>query len=144
MSGPLRHYALRELTCMFAGINLAEGAGDDEFITIEEPEDHFSVTQGADGTVTRSDMASSLLNVNVTLMATSPVNDKLSAIHELDRLTSGGAGVGPFMYANRLGTDTVVAPEAFIMKRPDRNRAKAVGTVTWPFQLVNPKNFNGS
>jgi aminoglycoside phosphotransferase (APT) family kinase protein len=141
---PLRHYSPAEITINFAGLDLNKGAGTDEFVSIEEDEDFFSITKGVDGEVTRNEMPNNTLMCTVTLMASSDTNDKLSAIHELDRKQRGGAGVAPFLYRNRLGTDLVVAAEAFITKRPTRTRAKAVGTVQWVFQVCFPENFNGS
>lgn len=141
---PLRHYNAREITINFAGLDLNKGAGEDEFVSIEEDEDFFTITKGVDGEITRNERPNNSMMVTITLMASSDTNDKLSAIHELDRRTPGGAGVAPFLYRNRLGTDLLASAEAFITKRPTRTRGKQVGTVQWVFQVCFPENFSGS
>ena len=140
----LKHYNAKEITINFATLDLNKGAGPDEFITVEEEEDYFDVTAGVDGELTRNEMPNNAMKVMITLMASSDTNDYLSAIHEADRLTPGGAGVAPFLYRNRLGTDKLVSAEAFIMRRPQRARAKKVGVMQWPFMVTYPANFNGS
>jgi hypothetical protein len=138
------HYAAHEFTVNFSGLDLFEGVSDDEFLTIAESEPRFISKVGVDGTVTRSDVKTVITQVSVILMATSPVNDLLSAIHTLDKLTAGGAGVAPFFAKNRLGTSLIAAPEAWIMKLPDESRGKEVGTVTWEFELANAERHVGS
>jgi hypothetical protein len=141
-----RHYSASEHTVNFAGIDLFSGAGPDEFLTTEEPEDAFNMVAGVDGEVTVNAMQSPIMNAAVTLQATSSVNDKLSALHEAHRksVANGGVGVAPFYYKNRQGTDLLFSGEAVITKRPARSKGKSVGTVTWNFQLAQAENFSGS
>lgn len=79
----MKTYDPGDISVVFAGLSLTEGLAPDTFVKVETPEDSFNFVQGADGHSTRSKSGKRMKRVMLTVLQTSDVNDKLSAIHNL-------------------------------------------------------------
>lgn len=108
---------------------LVTGLGDDVFCRITPDEDDFDLFMGADGQGTRSRNNNNAATIELTLAYGSPTNALLSALSKVDRAT--GQGVRPFFLKDNNGSESHLAPTAWIQKRPDREYSKKVGTKTW-------------
>lgn len=143
MAKKLKVYSANAVGCNFAGIDLASGRGDSDFVAITHPEESYTYKQGHDGEGTRSATGATYAEVNITLMQTSAGNAALSAIHQGDIKTEGGEGIAPILIRNRQGLSIFAAAEAWITKTPDENYAKEAGTVVWTVGCHNPQHFIG-
>lgn len=139
----MKTYDPGDISVVFAGLSLTEGLAPDTFVKVETPEDSFNFVQGADGHSTRSKSGKRMKRVMLTVLQTSDVNDKLSAIHNLDLLAPNGAGVGPFLLKDSNGTTIVAAPAAYILKDPDMEYAEEDKFREWTFILADPKQHTG-
>lgn len=115
--------------------------GPDSFIAISRNEDGWTSTVGAGGEEAWTRNRNRSGTMTLTLLASSPENDILAAAAELDERT--GEGIGPFFMKDRLGTVVVHAANARIVKKPDINRGKALGTVEWKLATTNLETFAG-
>jgi hypothetical protein len=135
-----RTYDPAEILCSFLG-NPITAWGPDTFIAATRNEDGWTVTVGAGGEEARTRNRNRSGKVTITLLASSPENDILSAAAELDE--QSGEGVGPLFIKDRLGTSLVHAENAWIMKKPDLGRAKALGVVEWVIETGRLETFAG-
>jgi hypothetical protein len=120
-------------TTSFKGVPISGYADDD--ITAELDEDAFTDKAGNAGDVVRTRNRNMLGDVTIPLLAESPVNDRLSAIADLD-MTGAGAGVGPFTLRNANSTTVLHAAKAWIKKRPAVASGKESGPRVWVIRCV--------
>jgi hypothetical protein len=112
----------------FAGIPIS-GFADGTFVAVERNNDSYTLMVGAGGEAARSRSRNSSGKVTFTLMATSPVNDLLSAVWHADELL--GTGVGAVIVKDMQGTTLCVANNAWIMKPPKVEYGKEISTREW-------------
>lgn len=139
----MKVYSAAEITCMFAGLPIDSGRGDDEFAAIKKAEDTFTVKVGVDGELTRSESKNNYHTVELTVMRTSRANALLCAIYTGDVAIPGGAGIAPMLIRDRQGLSVFSTAEAWIVKLPDNVYAKEANTIKWMFGANNPLNFVG-
>lgn len=99
-----------------------EGFAQGSFITVQYNADAFAIVVGSRGDVARSKSSNRSARITVRLMQTSPSNDLLSTLHNLDLSAPNGAGV--FALALRdgeTGRAVHTAVHAWIVKFPDIN-----------------------
>jgi hypothetical protein len=139
----MRQYNARNVNASFKGIPLNVGAGlaPDSFMTVEREEDGWETTVGADGFTVRSRNNNRLGKVTFRTLASSPLNDALASVANLDELT--GAGSGPFFFSELNSTATASSPTAWIMKQPSMERGKAETEVEWVLQCEELEMFAG-
>lgn len=114
----MKVYSAKAISLSFANLQIT-GWADGDFISIDNESDGFGDAVGTDGEVTRWDNNDERANVMITLMQTSSVNDKLSALHRLDKLSPNGAGIGSFYCKDTNGTSTYSGESTWIVKRPE-------------------------
>ncbi len=113
MPPQFKNYDPGLIVLSLAGIpigNFAEGT----FVTAERATDAFATQVGAGGDVTRVRSRNKTGTVTFTVMAESPSNDALSALHLQDEAL--GTGAGTLSLTNLNGTTLVEAPIAWIQK----------------------------
>lgn len=130
-----RHFSLDEVLLTWAQIPITEFA-DGESISIELNEDDWITSQGHHGSVLRAKKPNQVAVATITTMVGSPVNELLSAAANTDLVT--GLGSGPFAMQDLNGTTNVVAPQAWVQKRPNIVGATEPGSVEWTVTLANP------
>jgi len=140
--GDLRVYDPDQVSASIAGIPLS-GFADGEFITIESESPTFDDVCGTDGEVTRSKSNDGRATITVKLMQSSPVNDLLSVLHNLDKNTPGGVGVGPFMLRDKQGTTLELAEKAWIQKPPDKSWDRTAKERSWVIRCANLISHTG-
>jgi hypothetical protein len=136
----VRNYDPKSVVAVFAGIPIS-GYAKGTFINISFNEDAFNLTVGADGEGCRAKTNNESAVIEFTLMQSSSVNDLLSAIHNLDKTSPGGDGIGPFLLKDLFGTTIIAAEKAWIRKMADAGYANEptdrVWTVETDFAVVN-------
>lgn len=116
------------------GSILAGGFTDGDFVTAERAEDAFTSKSGADGLVTRTHNRNAIGTVTLTLMAESPTNDLLSALHEEDVLFH--TGVRSLTIKDLFGNTLVFAEEAWVKKPPPVTYGKESGEREWVIECA--------
>lgn len=124
-------------TIVFAGIILNKGLADGTFLTISAVTPGFSSKAGVDGEVTRARSHDKRKTATLTLMQSSEVNDRLSALYNADRdpLQPNGRGVGVFYVQDLSGTTVLQASKAYIANDPDLTLGAEAETREWAFEL---------
>ena len=121
----------------FAGILLNKGVSDGTVLTVASVTPGFSSKVGVDGTVTRSRSHDKRKTAALTLMCSSEVNDRLSALYNADRdpAQPNGRGVGAFYVQDLSGTTVLSCPKAWISDDPDMTIEATASTREWSFEL---------
>jgi hypothetical protein len=114
----------------FKGIPIS-GYADGTFIKAERNEAAYTQKVGASGEVCRARSRNMTGKVTLTLLASSPVNDLLSACYMLDEATN--AGFGSFFIKELNGSTVCMAPVSYVEKLPSVEYAKEVGQREWVF-----------
>lgn len=122
-------YDPKNVNTSFNNVNI-DGYGPDTFIKVARDEDGWSYQPSNSGRGARSRNPNKAGTIEITLSATSPANGLLTAISVQD--DSLGTGVGAFLVKDRSTAAALCsARNAWIQKRPDWERAKESGVVTW-------------
>jgi hypothetical protein len=139
----LRVYDADQVTVTLAGIPVT-GFADGEFVRIERESAAFQDVAGTDGEVTRSKSNDDRASVTFRLMQSSPANDLLSALYNLDKNTPGGAGVGVMMVRDRQGTSLFTAEHAWISESPPVSLDRTATEREWTVRCATIVEFHGS
>lgn len=141
--GALKTYDPKQYVIVFAGINLNEGLADGTFLTVAPENPGFSKKVGVDGEVTRSRSHDRSATATLTLMQTSDVNDRLSALYNADRDAVNGQGVGTFFVQDLLGNTIGEAAKAYIADEPDMSLEGEASTREWVIELADWRSTHG-
>lgn len=134
----LKNYSLDDIHVSFNGYLVNRGLIS---VSVAQENDAFDYTVGSGGEVARIRRVDFRAKVTVTLMGTSPDNAILSALHEADRRSPNGLGVG-VLYVQQ-GNDVFVAEKAWLAKAPDRAfEAESIGNAEWVFQCADLKRID--
>jgi hypothetical protein len=128
-------YNAQQVIVTFAGIPMSE-YGEDEFVRIKRSAPAFELTMGVDGKGTRNQRTDDSATIEVVLMATSPVNAMLTAVHAADKASKNGAGVAPLSIrdANSAGgAELHFAAQAWISAEPEVTYKRGVAERVWTF-----------
>jgi hypothetical protein len=140
----LYNYSAGQVVGEFAGI-LLEGAGEDDFISIVQDQETFTLKGSADGrTASRARNEFISHTVSLTLLASSPTNARLSAIHNLDRATPNGAGVGTFQVRDHQGTTIHRTDQCWIQQPPEETFGREAPQRVWTLRCIGLQTTYGA
>ncbi len=131
-----------QVDVIFGGVPLS-GFAEDGMITFEEQGERFITVAGVDGDVTRSKVKAKVGILTVKLMSSSKSNDVLSAAHNLDLLSPGGAGVVAGGVNDRNGTSLLASSTMWVMGFPAVNMGKQAEAREWKIQVIDYRLFVG-
>ncbi len=137
-----KFYDPDQLSLVFANIPIS-GFADGEFVRITPESDGFGSVVGTDGEVSRSKTGDKRAEVVFVLMQTSDTNDRLSALHQLDLATPGGAGVGALMIRDRQGRAQYSSEQAWIQRAPDVSFDREATSREWVLMCGDLKRVDG-
>lgn len=141
----MKTYDPKKYDIVFAGISLNKGLADGTFLTISPTTPGFSSKVGVDGEVTRVRQHDRRATATLTLMMTSDVNDRLSAVYNADRDATNGSGVGSFLVQDQVGTTVIEDAKAYIANGPTFTMEGEASTQEWTFELPNASfTYGGS
>ena len=143
MTQQLKIYDLQRVKIVVAGIPIQGGFSDGDVITLELSSPTFTTKIGADGDVTRSKTYNGHAKVTLALMQSSSANALLSAIHNLDRLSDNGAGVGPLMITDLGGATLWTASKSWIAEPPKSVFAREASAREWGVETADLTFFEG-
>lgn len=131
-------YSFLNISASLAGIggviDLGYGAEiASEGITISMNQDKNSMMIGADGAVVHSLHAGKSGTVSVKLLKTSPANNKLSVMYNLQTQSSTTHGNNVIYIRNSGGNDVCVCREVAFKKHADLVYAEEADIVEWIF-----------
>lgn len=115
-------------------INLGNGSGaSEEGITLEPLDDADILTIGADGTPMHSLSANKAATVTVRLLKTSPVNQKLMALFNVQRASASLWGQNTISVVTTYGQDVTTCRSVAFKQKPVLTYAKDGGMNEWSF-----------
>lgn len=123
------------------GTLILSGFAENKFLSAKRKTATFSSQVGCSGEVARTKSNDRRGEITFTTLASSPTNDALSNLLELDENTGGG--VGPFQLADLNGTTLLHAFNAWLTKAPDTELAKELGEVEWVIEVDSLDVFRG-
>ena len=132
----MKTYDPKKYVATFGGVKLNEGIADGTFIGIKRVKSAFSAKTGVDGGHVRSRQHDRGKILTLTLMQTSEVNDRLSAILNADRAAINGKGVAAFMLIDLSGTTRIESAKAYIIDDPDMELGETATTREWAIMLA--------
>jgi len=138
----LKVYDVKAVTIAAGGIPLLAGFADGEVVRIERGA-FYATKRGADGQVTRYALNDKSAKIRVRLMQSSDANAVLSAFHELDKASSNGAGIFPFIVKDRQGTSKYNAARCWVAKPPEVSFAGEVQIREWELETDELESFDG-
>lgn len=132
-------YNPKKVNIVYAGTEIT-GLAEDDFISIEPLGDGIKSVCGADGEIARAMDPDSRYKISLKLLATSAANSKLTEQWKKDR--TDGSGMAPFLVKDLSGKTEFSAPEAWVVKVPNLERGKEVGTVEWELETGATEEIN--
>ena len=117
------------------------GFAEDSFVEITHEDDDFSIYKGADGTISRSMIASDVLLCKISLQQTSASNDHFSALRRLDKST--GAAAFPVLIKDLSGSALHSGANCFFKKGSGKKYGKSVGTQEWEIYMTTVIEHSG-
>jgi hypothetical protein len=141
MSVALKTYDPQQYSMIVAG-QIMDGYGDGTYITVARNEDGWMYKSGVDGSGARAKNSNRSGRITLTLLQTSDSNDILSALAAQDELT-GGTAVFPILCRDGSGRSVFGGATCWIVKQPDSEFAKEVGTRQWVFETNRLDMFVG-
>lgn len=142
-------YSFLNVNCTLAGpggvVNLAAGAAvAEEGIEIENVEDKNEMTIGADGKGQHSLIASDAAKAVVRLLKTSPLNQALQIMYDLQSSSSALWGQNVLTLTDTGRGDFTVGQAVAFKKPPKLTYAKLAGFMEWEFDVINRTTILGS
>lgn len=115
-------------------INLGMGAGNsDEGISYEMTEDKTTLTTGADGSFMHSLHAAQSGAVTARYLKTSPVNQLLSVMYDIQRSSSALWGQNTIVINDPTRGDVVTCVGVAFRRNPNNTYAKDGNMIEWAF-----------
>ena len=130
----LRSYSPQDVDVMLAGIYKLSGFVEGSFINIAKDVQPFKTKRSADGQIARTLVKDDSYTVEITLASSSPDNDILSKLYQLD--VASGLVRFPFYIKDTLGSSQFLATTAWIKEIPEVDFSDNVTDRTWTIQCA--------
>lgn len=122
----------------------AGAAAAEEGLTIESVEDKNVMTIGADGKGQHSLLATDACTVTVRLLKTSPINQILQAMYELQSASSALWGQNIITVTDSARGDLTLVTQAAFKKKVTLTYAKEGGINEWAFDAISSTTVLGA
>lgn len=136
----VRTFDPKSIIITIGGVPMS-GFADGTFLEITTDTQQFTKVIGADGYATRVKSNNYGGILTLTLSQTSPSNDILSALLNLDRFTN--SGVVPILIKDLLGTSMFFSATGWIQQFPDFTFSNEIAERAWVFDLADVEMFIG-
>jgi hypothetical protein len=117
------------------------GFADGSFLTVARNADAFALYIGTDGEGTRAKSNNKSGRITLTLAQSSDSNAILSGIATADELSNNG--IVPVLIKDNSGVSLYAAETAWIVKAPDSEFGREVGSREWILETDNLSVFVG-
>lgn len=122
----------------------AGGFGENDFVKYKPMGPLFTSKRGCDGEVTRNATNENRCMIEIHIMSTSDMNDRLSALISADLIAENGAGAGPYLSKDKNGRTIVAAERAWIVGWPEEfPQGSEAAPVMWTIECAQAKMFFG-
>ena len=139
----VRSYSPLDVEVLLAGFYKVGGFVEGSFITISKDVQPYQTVRTADGQVARSFTKDDTYTITLQLASTSPANDILSKIYQVDTLTQYMKF--PMFIKDTRGTSLFLAPTCWVKNVPDLEFSNQVTDRTWVIQATQcVPNFGGN
>lgn len=118
----------QKMTVIVAG-NILTGFAPNTIVEMDFAEDSVETVVGADGEYSRVIKRNESAEITISLQHTSPSNDVLSALHDLDKAT--GLGYGPALIKDESGRAVAGSEAVWVKKKPPFKRGTGIETNEW-------------
>ena len=122
-------YSPEDVTITIGGFYGIEGVYDGSFVNVKKDLISHTATRTTDGIVARTKVVNSTYTIELTLMASSPSNDMLTRLWQLDELTS--RGMFPLLIKDTRGTGYFFSTETWIEDVPALSYSNTIESYTW-------------
>ncbi len=136
-------YDFDQVSNVVCGLPIEGGYADGAGIEIEPMAADFTSVVGADGDVTRSKTGDRRATIRITLMQSSESNALLSALNNIDKNASNGAGVGPMLIKDNNGSSLYAAEKSWIAKPPTVVFSPKGEARQWTIECAHLQRFDG-
>jgi len=142
-------YSFLNINCSIAGpggaFNMAAGAAAaEEGITLEPSTDKNVMTIGADGKGQHSLVADDSGKIKVRLLKTSPINQLLQIMYDLQTTSSAVWGLNTITLSDSARGDFSVLQSCAFRKKPALTYAKEAGFNEWEFDSISVNTILGA
>lgn len=137
----LRTYDPASVVVSVGGVPMS-GYADGTFVSVDRDDDAFTKVTGADGNTTRIKTNNRAGFLTLTLLQSSPSNDVLSGIAQLDE--AANAGVVPVLIKDLSGTSIYFSATGWVRKYPTSDFGKEINNREWIIDLADLDVFVGS
>lgn len=131
------NYCPDEVNVLAVGFIPITGFTDGSFVRVEKLAPPFTLHESADGVVTRIYNKSDTYRITLTLMSTSPSNDVLTKLWQLDELTQKGKF--PLLIKDAGGSDLFFSTTTWVDALPVMDKSVEINDRTW--SLVCSQGF---
>ena len=139
----LHTYSPEDITILLAGVIPVEGYVEGTFVSIQKDLPPFTSSHTADGTMSRVHRPSASYTVRLALMATSPINDVLTKLMQIDELTK--MGKFPILIKDELGTSFFFSATSWVEAPPNLTYDNGMGERDWLIKCSQASvNFGGN
>lgn len=133
-SKTIRTYNPAKIIVTFGGVPVT-GYVEDSFVKLERNGDVFEVSEGADGTVDRTNRNAFSYVATIVLKQVSPTNDAFMDIMQADQSDDNGIKA---LQITDIGGTLQFSADAWIEKDPSRDMARKMGSREWKFRTGIP------
>lgn len=116
------------------GSHVVSGYAEDSFVTITETGDGVTSVCGCDGEVAASISPDPRHTIKISVLQTSPTNEYLT--NKYQQMKSGDDGVFSVTIKDLKGGEVFSADSAWVSKKADFSRGKAIGNREWELCAV--------
>jgi hypothetical protein len=127
--GSLLLYSPSDVVISIAGLHTVAGLADGTFINISKDVDPFEVQRAMDGSIQRIYRHDEGFQLDITLAQSSPSNNILSALYNIDTVTQ--LGKFPVFITDGRGSTKFFALTAWVDRLPDTTFASTLETRNW-------------
>jgi len=127
-------YDIDSVSATVMNIPITDGRGQEVFLEITPPE-QFEYIEG-NGLVVACATRKRLYPVKLTLVSSSRHTAQLSALHAMDYLSVGGAGVGAFLVKDA-GSTSLTGDSCRIVQAPARTFGRLIKEETWLLMVTS-------
>lgn len=142
-------YSLLDVNAALVGpggaIDLGASAGvAEEAITIETAAEMGGMQIGAGGDGVHSLYNDRSGKVTIRLLKTSPTNEKLNAMKELQRVSASVYGINTLTIANKVSGDIITCEQVGFARDPANAYGKVAQAIEWEFNAIKITQGLGS
>lgn len=128
----IRSYSPQDVQIILGGFYQLNGFVEDSFINIRKDVQPYKTKRSADGSLARTFIRDDTYTIEITLASTSPANDILTKIYQVDSLTQYAKF--PLYVKDTLGSSLFMSPTTWIKEIPDLSFSTNISDRVWVFQ----------